>query len=166
MKHELIKTEDYLLVVSDKEIKYVRPYIGRYHLEQGHYLTDLTVCKLVIAHLPLNNAQPLEGVDLLPPFKEDVYLNKSKIPIAFECEIVDFEVDMGLGEECIEYGQYPKKITNSEGITEWLGKYIFKGLKNKTMSEDKNICRCCQRNIRIDDLRFGVCFECATGLVD
>jgi len=29
------------------------------------------------------------------------------------------------------------------------------------MSEDKNICRCCQRNIRIDDLRFGVCFECA-----
>jgi hypothetical protein len=35
MKHELIKTEDYLLVVSDEEIKDVRPYIGRYHLEQG-----------------------------------------------------------------------------------------------------------------------------------
>lgn len=30
---------------------------------------------------------------------------------------------------------------------------VFKGLKNK---------RCCQRNGRIDDLRFGVCFECAT----
>jgi hypothetical protein len=39
---------------------------------------------------------------------------------------------------------------------------IFKGFKNKTMSEDKKICRCCQRNDRIDDLRFGVCFDCAT----
>jgi hypothetical protein len=52
-------------------------------------------------------------------------LNQPKLPIAFECEMVDFEVDMGLGEECIEYGQYPKKITNSEGRTEWVGKYIF-----------------------------------------
>jgi len=30
------------------------------------------------------------------------------------------------------------------------------------MSEYKMSCICCQRNDRIDDLRFGVCFDCAT----
>jgi hypothetical protein len=81
MKHEIIKAQDYLFVVSNEEIKDVRPYIGRYHLEQGHilnqfptYLTDLTECKLVIAHFPLNNAQPLEGVDLLPEIGNNVEL--------------------------------------------------------------------------------------------
>jgi hypothetical protein len=32
------------------------------------YLTDLSVCKLIIAHLPLNGSPLLEGVDLLPPY--------------------------------------------------------------------------------------------------
>ena len=55
-----------------------------------------------------------------------------------------------------------KQQTGVEWLFEQVCKYIFKGLKNKNMSEDKNICRCCQRNGRIDDLRFGVCFDCAT----
>ena len=72
MKHELIKTEDYLLVVSDEVIEDVRPYVGRYHLEKGNmihqfptYLTDLSECKLIIAHLPLKGAPCLEGVELI-----------------------------------------------------------------------------------------------------
>jgi len=75
MTHKLIKTDNYLLVVSDEYIKDVRPFMGRWHLEDNQtlnkfptYLTDLSACKLIIAHLPLNGSPILEGVDLLPPY--------------------------------------------------------------------------------------------------
>jgi hypothetical protein len=45
MKHELIQTENYLLIVDDS--------------------------KKTIAHLPLKNSPVLEGVDLLPPIEDD-----------------------------------------------------------------------------------------------
>ena len=70
MKHNIIKTENYLLVVDDSEIK-------------NWYLDDVGVVrkaitwdeeywsvrkdyKKITAHLPLNNAPTLEGVPLLP----------------------------------------------------------------------------------------------------
>lgn len=78
MKHKLIKTDNYLLVVDDSEIKDVRPYEGKWQLEKGYilnkfpdYLTDLSECKIVIAHLPLNNSPILEGVPLLPPLEQE-----------------------------------------------------------------------------------------------
>jgi len=79
MKNEIIYTDDYALIVSDEQIEDVRPFIGRYHLEKGNmiyqfptYLTDLTYCKLIIAHRPLTDSPILEGVPLLPEFsKED-----------------------------------------------------------------------------------------------
>jgi hypothetical protein len=43
-------------------------------------------------------------------------------PTEFECEMKYFEVDMGLGEECIEHGQIPQKITTAQGV-QWVGKY-------------------------------------------
>ncbi len=82
MKHEIIYTDDYALIVSDEHIKDVRPFIGQYHLEGGltinkfpNYLTDLGVCKLIIAHRPLTDVPILEGVPLLPEFSEDSILN-------------------------------------------------------------------------------------------
>jgi hypothetical protein len=79
MKYEIIYTDDYALIVSDEEIKDVRPFMGKYHLEKGFiinqfpdYFTDLSECKLIIAHRPLTDAHILEGVPLLPEFgKED-----------------------------------------------------------------------------------------------
>jgi hypothetical protein len=72
MKHEIIYTEHYALTVSDEHIKDVRPFVGRYHLEQGliinqfpTYLTDLSECKLIIAHRPLTDAPILKGVPLI-----------------------------------------------------------------------------------------------------
>lgn len=47
MTHNIIKTENYLLVVGDSDAK-------------------------IIAHLPLNNSPVLEGVPLLPPLEDDV----------------------------------------------------------------------------------------------
>ena len=99
--------------------------------------------KKIIAHLPLNNSPILEGVDLLPPLEEhhkdqllkavlystdrktvmDTLNNILKLPIAFECEMVDFKVEMRLGQECIEYGKYLKTTTNSQGQTVWVGTY-------------------------------------------
>jgi hypothetical protein len=72
MKHEIIYTDDYALIVSDEQIKDVRPFIGQYHLEGGltinkfpNYLTDLSECKLIIAHRPLTDAPILKGVPLI-----------------------------------------------------------------------------------------------------
>ena len=72
MKNEIIYTDDYALIVSDEQIEDVRPFIGRYHLEKGNmiyqfptYLTDLTYCKLIIAHRPLTDAPILKGVPLI-----------------------------------------------------------------------------------------------------
>jgi len=82
MKHEIVYTEDYALIVSDEQIGDVRPFIGRYHLEKGNmiyqfptYLTDLTYCKLIIAHRPLTDAPILKEVPLLPEIsqEEDVH---------------------------------------------------------------------------------------------
>ena len=81
MKHEIVYTDDYALIVSDEQIEDVRPLIGRYHLEQGHmilqfptYLTDLTECKLIIAHRPLTDAPILEGLDMLPDLVKKMML--------------------------------------------------------------------------------------------
>ena len=72
MKNEIIYTDDYALIVSDEQIEDVRPFVGRYHLEKGHmifqfptYWTDLTYCKLIIAHRPLKDAPILKGVPLI-----------------------------------------------------------------------------------------------------
>jgi hypothetical protein len=72
MINEIIYTNDYALIVSDEQIKDVRPYKGKYHIEKGYiinqfptYLTDLSDCKLIIAHKPLTDAPILEGVPLI-----------------------------------------------------------------------------------------------------
>jgi len=78
MKKEIVYTEEYALILSDEQIKDVRPHKGKFNLEQGliinqfpTYLTDLSECKLTIAHLPLSDAPILEGVPLLPPLPQE-----------------------------------------------------------------------------------------------
>ncbi len=70
MKHNIIKTENYLLAVDDSEIKerdYCLADIGDFYgvvayngAFAKHYYKKIT------AHLPLNNSPVLEGVPLLP----------------------------------------------------------------------------------------------------
>jgi hypothetical protein len=103
MKHELIQTENYLLIVDDLE--------------------------KTIAHLPLKNSPVLEGVDLLPPIDEIIKsLQQPKYPVGFECEVEriypnhqtiskEYDFDDILIEQ--------KTTTNSQGQTVWVGKYIF-----------------------------------------
>ncbi len=87
MEKEIIYAADYALIVSDEEIKDVRPYEGRYHLEKEliinklpNYLTDLGECKLIIGHRPLKDAPILEGVPLLPEFEDEADIDICPYP--------------------------------------------------------------------------------------
>ena len=72
MKHNIIKTDNYLLVVDDSEIK-ERDYCladigGFYSVVAYNRAFTKHYYKKIIAYLPLNNSPVLEGVDLLPPY--------------------------------------------------------------------------------------------------
>jgi hypothetical protein len=73
MTHNIIKTENYLLVVDDSKIKQNDWCIYRTG-EVIHYLVKLNTdnLKKIIAHLPLNNSPVLEFVPLLPPLEDEV----------------------------------------------------------------------------------------------
>jgi len=80
---KLIKTDDYLLVVDDSEIKggdyrvnIQRGYIKLVDDNPEYYNKRNDVFKKVIAHLPLNNSPILQGVDLLPPLEEETDVEK------------------------------------------------------------------------------------------
>ena len=67
MTHKIIKTDNYLLVVDDSEIKEGKTFLtkeGIIHTNIGWNYGD----KVIISHLPLNGSPILEGVDLLPPY--------------------------------------------------------------------------------------------------
>jgi len=80
MTHKLIKTDNYLLVVDDSEIKNgdwifsnegsVNPtfldgkFFSKEHLK--------AIWLKIISHLPLNDSPILQGVDLLPPQEDGV----------------------------------------------------------------------------------------------
>jgi len=85
MTYNIIKTDNYLLVVDDSEIKegdyYLFNWYGEKDIqkftyvqysdrEKNKYLYEQS-CKKIIAHLPLKNSPILEGVDLLPPIEDD-----------------------------------------------------------------------------------------------
>jgi|688.fasta_scaffold73243_1 hypothetical protein len=137
MTHELIKTENYLLVVDESEIKKSNWCImfdsfGNIFSNPQQYTNPETQhlnkgLKKIIAHLPLNNSPILEGVDLLPPLEDNVKwfdefiqsLQQPKYPVGFECE----EIYCGYTED--EAIMKPKTITNPQGITQLVGTYKY-----------------------------------------
>jgi hypothetical protein len=73
MKHNIVKTENYLLVLDDSEIK-----VGDwFYLNDANIIAEyisvkpVNEAKKITAHLPLNNSPVLEGVPLLPPLEDD-----------------------------------------------------------------------------------------------
>ena len=76
MKHEIIYTEQYALIVSDEETKhgdfFIRSQFFQPTLEK--YIdpyNQSSITKKVIAHRPLKDAHILEGVPLLPQFSQE-----------------------------------------------------------------------------------------------
>jgi hypothetical protein len=89
MKYDIIQIKDYLLVVdaSAKEINNGEYFLlGGSHINKwaGTGIRQMTHLSVkVIAHLPINGASILEGVDLLPPLNEEIpKLNLSKEEIS------------------------------------------------------------------------------------
>ena len=77
MKQDIIKTDKYLLIVSDEEIKeddfFYDLDTNYLKIKQSWENSHLDFnSKKIIAHLPLNNSPILEGVDLLPPLEDEV----------------------------------------------------------------------------------------------
>jgi hypothetical protein len=211
MKYNLTKTEKYILVLKNEPLE-IGDWCYGLDINSGDYITTIHPAgshdlynkhPKVIAHLPINNTEYLEGVDVLPELSEspsleddveklaikevgvdgEVYnefdhLNyikgynkaketykyteddlkkafkdggdviswsdfgvkvkynnfehwfdyniKSKIPIDFECEMEEEEVSYKIGGiKHRTFIKQQKKITNSKGITEWVGKYIY-----------------------------------------
>jgi hypothetical protein len=202
MKHTLIKTEDYLLVVSDEPITLDTKWYYDTHLKDvrstgGAQYGENSITKKVLAHLPLNDAGHLAGLDVLPEIDYDLHindaigyagseghpdphafsekqigllhgyvegfekaketykyteedlieafklgknveredcnenfeayiqsLNQPKLPVAFEVYMDTARIPNGDdGWETITTGI--KTFTNSDGRTEWFGKYLF-----------------------------------------
>ena len=73
MTHKIIKTENYLLIVSDEipTTWYYDTYINQVRHTGGAEYGDSSITKKVIGHLPLNNSPVLEGVPLLPPLEDE-----------------------------------------------------------------------------------------------
>ena len=87
MKYDIIKTDNYLIIVDDSEIKEGEYYLSKISNEVfrrskgGHWIEnyDKKIYQKIIAHLPLNNSPILEGVDLLPPLNDDDYLDGCEV---------------------------------------------------------------------------------------
>ena len=70
----IIKTDNYLLIVSDEipTTWYYDTYLNKLKHTGGAEYGESSISKKVIGHLPLNNSPILEGVDLLPPLEDEV----------------------------------------------------------------------------------------------
>jgi hypothetical protein len=143
MKKELIKTDDYLLVVDDSEIKvgdcYLSPSgIWFYnHLNPNH----VKECQKIIAHLPLGNSPILEGVPLLPPLE-------------VEDDVEKLNEDLfDKGSDNVLHPQYQMRTFFNIGYNKAKEKYKF-------TEEDAKYLFECGRNFQINaDITFTVARE-------
>lgn len=86
MKYDIIKTENYLIIVDDSAIK---KGDWTYHPIKGIYVAVVdgayTNQKKIIAHLPINGSSILEGVNLLPTIEDDTErLSTSEFPHLYQ----------------------------------------------------------------------------------
>ena len=126
--HTIEATYQNIYITSDAEIKDIRQHKGKWQLEKGQilnkfpdYLTDLSECKLVI--MTTDHDLIKDGVQAIDDeFLEWFVKNPSWQEI--ETKLVEFEVDMELGESCIEYGKYYKIIFPREQPYQELFDYL------------------------------------------
>ena len=147
MKHKIIFTKDYLLVVDDSEIKkwYYDSYTNKVKHSGGAEYGENSITKNILAHLQLNDSPILQGVHLLPPLEQEN--DVEKIPTHFECEMeiksntnqcdgCKSNIPITNGVHFIEYPSGPmvcqatnysqaKTTINSQGQTVLIGKYGY-----------------------------------------
>jgi hypothetical protein len=161
-------TNQNIYITSDEEIKEGWILVNGFILRQvdyidGYMVIDTTggkhhnsVCEKIILTTDLDLIK--DGVQGIPDdFLEWFVKNPSCESV--ETKLVEFEVDMGLGDSCIEYGSYyeiiiPKEEPKQElerGITithvgkqetleEAAAKYVENELQDRGTFDDKVIC--------------------------
>ena len=97
MKYEIIRTNNYLLVVDGSEVTPLNwcldtttNLVFQYYTKREVKTTD----KKIIAHLPLNGSSILEGVDLLPPLEDEVEKSAHIRVIGSEDDVIGSEDDV------------------------------------------------------------------------
>jgi len=152
MEYPIIKTQNYLLIVDESEIKKCTYCYDEINKRLFFYEGPLRYnYKRVVAHLPLNNSPILEGVDLLPEIEEEYHfteedlrqaiisahqigLNKCNYGEQMYNDIIQliklpklpiaFNLEM---EEIPAWSEIwkPTTTTTPSGQTQWVGEYIF-----------------------------------------
>ena len=128
MKHSIIKTDNYLLIGSDDDIRRGLFYcVRRKNIFQDEG-EDIHCCMgdiRIIAHLPLNNSPVLEGVDLLPPLEDDVEKLAEEFKSSYKkVGVTDYEVSSFI----VGYNKAKEKYKYTE---EDLRKAFNAGLMNR-----------------------------------
>jgi hypothetical protein len=96
MKYNIIKTDNYLLIGSDDDIRRGLFYCVRtknIFQDEGEDIHCWMGDIRIIAHLPLNNSPVLQGVDLLPPLEDDVEKLAEEFKSSYKkVGVTDYEV--------------------------------------------------------------------------
>jgi len=130
MKHEIIYTKHYALIISDENIKDVCKNFLEDDLKTNTlpiYSNTLGESKKIIAYRPLIDAPIFEGVPLLPEFEEDDFLNT-------EIQVVGDNKTMSVSTFLKKYGKETYKYTEDDLIS--FHKWAFQ--KVRIEESDKN----------------------------
>lgn len=151
MKKELIKTDNYLLVVDDSEIKtwYYDEYSKKVHHSGGAEYSRNDITKNIVAHLPLNGYGILERVPLLPPIEDDDVWS-----MGLEARLKELPYTKHLDDGMFNDGQ----VSGFESGAEW--GYNKAREKYKFTEEHAKYLFECGRNFQINaDITFTVARE-------
>jgi len=169
MKHILILTDNYLLVIDNSEIKELN-YIYDLDMKRIVVADDLKVStskaslcwyyKKIISHRPFNGAPYLVGVDVLPPTWRDSGEEESKTNFA-EVFYRLLKNTYPTFEEWIEAIEYRKQSREKYKFTEEVVRQAY--LFGKSMMSPNNFEKYLQS---LQQPKYPIAFECETERVE
>lgn len=149
MTHKIIKTDNYLLVVDDNDNGNYGGYSVDIEIKSNPFMLSMLPdynYRKVLAHLPLNNAPVLEGVDLLPESKVEILSALEFANLGFGSKTMFTEKELGnlqfKGTKVLELMEGYKASTKTyseENLRTAIEKAILIG-KSKILFESATIC--------------------------
>jgi hypothetical protein len=146
MKHKIIRTENYLLVVDNDTTKAKEGYwLYRNDIEVAYCNKDFWFdfkepYKKIIAHLPLNNSPILDGVDLLPPLEDELeklakeWFDVGKYSSSFIADVNSFKEGYNKAKEKYKYTKDDViKIVEKSRKTGLTAEYLMLSLQKPKM---------------------------------
>ena len=161
MTHNIIKTGNYLLIVSDEipTTWYYDTYINQVRHTGGAEYGESSISKKVIGHLPLNNSPVLEGVDLLPPIEDEVdKLSEQEIPYIMDTLRWGFKKGYNKAKEKYKYTEEDLTRAFNIGINSQFESTELKLNKDESFDRhSKNLLKLIQS---LQQPKYPIRFEC------